>query len=84
MSIFKQVCVHYTGRLGSADGEVFDSSVGGKPFTFKIGAGAVISGCDVGVASMRVGERSEFVIEPHRAYVDTVAHADILVLSCFF
>jgi FKBP-type peptidyl-prolyl cis-trans isomerase len=61
------VCVHYTGRLDGPDGEVFDSSVGGKPFAFRIGAGAVISGCDVAVASMRVGERAEFIIEPHRA-----------------
>jgi hypothetical protein len=63
-----QVCVHYTGRLGSADGEIFDSSVGGEPFTFRIGGGEVIAGCDEGVASMCVGERAEFLIEPHKAY----------------
>eukprot|EP00037_Helgoeca_nana_P033918 m.419947 g.419947 ORF g.419947 m.419947 type:complete len:751 (-) comp31947_c0_seq1:114-2366(-) len=62
------VCVHYTGRLGSADGEIFDSSVGGEPFTFRIGGGEVIAGCDEGVASMCVGERAEFLIEPHKAY----------------
>ena len=37
--------MHYTGRLKS-NGKQFDSSVGGEPFSFKLGAGEVIKGWD--------------------------------------
>jgi peptidylprolyl isomerase/FKBP-type peptidyl-prolyl cis-trans isomerase FkpA len=36
----KTVEVHYTGWL--TDGTKFDSSVGGDPFSFRLGAGEVI------------------------------------------
>jgi len=40
---------HYTGRLAS-NGRVFDSSYErGRPLTFKIGAGEVIKGWDLGI-----------------------------------
>ncbi|MDT4953229.1 MAG: hypothetical protein QOJ02_1367 [Acidobacteriota bacterium] len=48
------VQVHYTGRL--ANGEVFDSSEGGEPLKFKVGAGEVIKGFDEGVVGMKVGD----------------------------
>src|SRR5918911_5582178 len=47
------VRVHYTGRL--ADGQIFDSSEGGEPLEFKIGAGQVIEGFDEGVREMSIG-----------------------------
>eukprot|EP00912_Choanoflagellata_sp_UC4_P000296 UC4_evm15s179 len=60
------VTVHYVGKL--QDGTEFDSSRGKeKPFTFRIGQG-VIQGWSDGVASMCVGEKSMFWIEPGKGY----------------
>jgi len=62
-----EVSVHYTGRL--VDGTVFDSSVErGTPFTFKLGQGQVIKGWDIGVASMRKGEKAYLTCSPEYAY----------------
>ena len=60
------VRVHYTGRLEG--GEVFDSSEGGDPFEFTLGAGEVIPGFEQAVAGMAVGERRRVEIEPEDAY----------------
>jgi FKBP-type peptidyl-prolyl cis-trans isomerase FkpA len=54
------VFVHYTGWLyddsaKDRHGTQFDSSRGGAPFNFTLGAGRVIAGWDQGVAGMRVG-----------------------------
>jgi peptidylprolyl isomerase len=61
-----RVRVHYTGRL--ADGQVFDSSEGGEPLEFEIGAGQVIEGFDQGVREMNVGGKKTIVIEADQAY----------------
>jgi peptidylprolyl isomerase len=58
--------VHYTGRL--EDGQVFDSSEGGDPLSFTVGAGQVISGFDKGVEGMQVGDKKTIVIEADDAY----------------
>ncbi len=58
--------VHYTGWLTS--GKKFDSSVGGRPFEFQIGAGQVIKGWDEGVAGMKVGGKRQLRIPPDLAY----------------
>jgi FKBP-type peptidyl-prolyl cis-trans isomerase len=58
----KTVQVHYTGWL--TDGTQFDSSVGGEPFSFRLGAGEVIEGWDRGVAGMRVGGKRKLTL-PH-------------------
>jgi FKBP-type peptidyl-prolyl cis-trans isomerase len=52
---------------------VFDSSVGGAPFTFPLGASplAVIRGFDQGVTGMRVGGRRLVVIPSDLAYGST-------------
>mmetsp|Transcript_15762 Transcript_15762/g.49354 ORF Transcript_15762/g.49354 Transcript_15762/m.49354 type:complete len:205 (-) Transcript_15762:190-804(-) len=69
------VVVEYVGWLGkSLDDEAvleakrqapFDAS---KRFTFRLGAMSVIPGWDLGVATMRVGERALFCLAPEHAY----------------
>jgi peptidylprolyl isomerase len=61
------VTVHYVGAF--LDGRVFDSSVSrGEPYSFRLGAGAVIPGFEQGVTGMRVGGRRRVIIPPHLAY----------------
>ena len=61
-----RVRVHYTGRL--EDGQVFDSSQGGDPLEFTVGAGEVIPGFDEAVRGLRPGESRSVEIEPEDAY----------------
>lgn len=61
------VTVHYTGWL--TNGTKFDSSVDRKePFQFVLGRGEVISGWDLGVARMRVGDKAKLTIPPEHGY----------------
>ncbi len=63
----KKVIVHYTGKF--ENGTVFDSSVTrGKPFDFVLGAGQVIAGWDLGVATMKQGEKAVFRLDSKYAY----------------
>lgn len=62
----QHVKVHYTGWL--TNGKKFDSSVGGKPFEFMLGASQVIKGWDEGVAGMKVGGKRQLRIPPGLAY----------------
>src|SRR5690606_11807706 len=66
-----RVSVHYTGSM--PNGVEFDSSRGGPPFEFNLGAGEVISGWDEGVAGLRVGGRRQLVIPPGLGYGATGA-----------
>ena len=59
--------MNYKGFL--IDGTVFDSNEGrGAPFSFILEAGQVIKGFDIAVASMKVGEKSKFLIKSEYAY----------------
>ena len=61
------VVVHYTGWL--TDGRMFDSSLKkGNPFPFVLGAGRVIQGWDIGVATMKVGGKRQLVIPYELGY----------------
>ena len=60
------VRVHYTGWL--TNGKKFDSSVGGQPFQFRIGAHQVIAGWEEGVSGMKVGGKRQLRIPPDLAY----------------
>jgi FKBP-type peptidyl-prolyl cis-trans isomerase len=65
--------VKYVGKLAS--GKIFDSSArhGGKPYSTRIGVGAVIPGWDEGVPGMRVGGVRNLLIPPALAYGSTGA-----------
>ena len=64
------VQVHYTGRL--VDGQVFDSSDGGDPLEFEVGAGQVIKGFDDGVEGMNIGDKKKIEIEVEDAYGERI------------
>lgn len=61
-----KVSVRYIGKL--QNGKSFDSNTSGKPFQFKLGAGQVIKGWDVGVAGMSVKGERRIVIPAPMAY----------------
>lgn len=62
----------------ASNDKIFDSSVDPEsPFEFTIGTGQVIKGWDIGMASMRIGEKAELVLEPEYAYGASGAGADI-------
>ncbi|KAL2454925.1 Peptidylprolyl isomerase [Abeliophyllum distichum] len=63
----KKVSVHYIGKL-KKNGKIFDSNIGRAPFQFRLGAGQVIKGWDVGVNGMRVGDKRRLTIPPAMGY----------------
>jgi FKBP-type peptidyl-prolyl cis-trans isomerase len=69
----RRLSVHYTlwtyepaGQNGK--GQQLQTSVGGTPFSFVLGTGAVISGWDRGVPGMRVGGLRRLTLPPELAY----------------
>ena len=67
------VTLNYTGWLydpSKTDGKglQFDTSVGGTPLKFTLGAGQVIAGFDKGVAGMKVGGARRIIIPPSLGY----------------
>jgi FKBP-type peptidyl-prolyl cis-trans isomerase FkpA len=69
----KVLTVNYTGWFYGESrpdkkGPVFDSTAGGDPFQFTLGAGGVIAGWDLGLQGMRVGGVRRLVVPPSLAY----------------
>ncbi len=62
----KTVATHYTGML--LTGQVFDSSEGRSPLEFMTGAGQMITGFDLMVQDMKVGEKRRMILPPDFAY----------------
>jgi len=63
----EQVTVHYTGCF--TNGQKFDSSVDrDEPFTFVLGAHQVIAGWDLGVATLKIGDKVKLTIPPELGY----------------
>jgi FKBP-type peptidyl-prolyl cis-trans isomerase FkpA len=72
----KLITVNYSGFLYDASkpdnkGAEFDTTVGGTPFTFTLGAGQVIQGWEQGVPGMQVGGIRRLVIPPSLGYGST-------------
>jgi FKBP-type peptidyl-prolyl cis-trans isomerase FkpA len=68
-----RLTVHYTGWVYDANrpdnkGKQFDSSIGGEPFTFRLGAGEVIPGWDRGFEGMRARGKRRLIIPPDLGY----------------
>jgi len=62
-----QVKLNYQGKL--SDGRVFDSSLTRKkPFSVVIGEQKVISGWEIGIKSMKMGEKAKFFISSKYGY----------------
>ncbi len=64
------ISVQYVGKF--TNGKTFDSSAahGGKPFSFVLGAGQVITGWDKGIVGMKVGGTRILEIPPALGYGD--------------
>ncbi len=72
----KTLTVNYTGWIYSASaadhkGSMFQTTVGGSPYSFVLGARQVIPGWDQGIPGMLVGGKRELVIPPDLAYGST-------------
>jgi len=59
--------MYYEGRLKD-NNKKFDGVQSGKPFKFKLGAGQVIKGWDVGVLGMKVGGKRRLTIPAKLGY----------------
>lgn len=63
----QKVTVHYRGKL--LNGKVFDASYNrGKPFTFTLGQGQVITGWDKGIPLFNVGGKGTLYLPSSLAY----------------
>ena len=62
-----EVLVDYEGRLAE-NNEVFDQSEYPNPFKVTCGANKVIKGWEIGIKTMKVGEKAEFRITAPYAY----------------
>lgn len=62
------VTVNYNSYLEHND-EPFDSTyIRKKPFVFRLNSGETLPGLDIGVSTMKVNEKAQFIIHPDYAY----------------
>lgn len=69
----KRLTVHYALWLFSTTGtdnkgQPIETSVGGSPYTFTLGAGQVIRGWDQGLVGMKVNGIRRLIVPPELAY----------------
>ena len=62
-----KLSMSYVGRFNTNTGKVFDKS-GRTAFKFKLGAGEVIKGWDIGVVGMRVGGKRRITVPAKAGY----------------
>lgn len=62
------VKVDYTGKL--TDGRTFDSSKGGEPLTFVLGAGKLLPKFEEAVRGMKIGQEKLITLKAKEAYGD--------------
>lgn len=60
------ISVFYTGAF--TNGTVFNTNVGGQPFSFTVGTGMVINGFDSGVIGMSLNQTKTITIPADEAY----------------
>ena len=71
-----RVSMRYIGKLKD-NMKVFDSNKKGKPFAFKLGAGDVIKGWEIGIQGIQVGGERRLTIPARLAYGSKGAPPDI-------
>lgn len=64
----KKVTVHYTLWLASNMKRIESSHDSGKPKSFRLGAGQMIKGWDMGIPGMKVGGKRKLTVPPQLAY----------------
>lgn len=73
----KSVEVHYETTVQSTGCQIDSTYERSEPFDFFLGEGDVLEAWDIGVATMRPGEKSEFTVGPDLAYGEDGAGDDI-------
>ncbi|KAK4415996.1 Peptidyl-prolyl cis-trans isomerase FKBP43 [Sesamum alatum] len=63
----KKVKIYYTAMLKES-GHVFDSNVGKTPCKFRLGDEGIISGWNVGIDGMHVGDKRRLIVPPSMGY----------------
>lgn len=78
----KTIMVLYSGWLydntkSDKKGDLFDETPADQPFVFKLGAGQVIQGWDLGIVGMKVGGIRQLIIPSALAYARVGAGSTI-------